>query len=48
MLLQRLELAIPSDAELDILARGIDRDENGLMGYPECIEIIARLGLGEP
>ena len=48
VLLQRLELTIPSDAELETLTRAIDRDENGLMGYPECIEIIARLGLGEP
>ena len=48
MLLRRLELAIPSDPDLDTLTRAVDRDENGLMGYAECIAIVAQLGLGEP
>ena len=46
VLLQRLELAIPSDPDLDTLTRAVDRDENGLVGYPECIAIVAQLGLG--
>ena len=38
-------MAIPSDAELDILMREIDRDENGLIGYAECTSLISQLGV---
>ena len=38
-------MAIPSDAELDILTREIDIDENGLIGFTECAALISQLGV---
>ena len=39
------QVAIPSDAELDILTREIDRDENGLIDYTECTDLVRTLGV---